>query len=426
MKTVHLIIINMKRILLFAAALVLMTGCSDGEKVIDYPAADFYTTPTLDIRRIELTDTSTVLHFSAVYIPWYWIRLDTGTHITARGVKLPCRRSDRLVLGEKFHIPESGRDTFSLTFPPVPRGTKTIDFSEERSGDAFRILGIDLTGKRTPLDICRMVPAFARMTPDREAGLPAPMMTDGTTTVNVNLLGYHAFGGNDVHIYVSHLDSGQEERDLAVDARNAMASGTFSLHGPAKMVITRPVYVDFMAAPGETVDVYVDLTARSSEIRKKHFPEVVGSIEPRPRAYFRGTYSALNWYLNNEDCDDLPSDPFIMGVGIDSGWSDEEYADNVIRCYRVFADSLAAMPAAASVKEYYAGGLKNALISAFRDAAELRRESYVEAHGYDAPVPDFKNLSPDVLARLKEVVDVRDSSLLAYPGAISEIGRAHV
>lgn len=413
---------KMRHIREIAAALVLMTGCKAGVTVIDYPAADFYTTPTLDIRRVELTDTATVLHFSAVYIPGYWIRLDTGTHITARGAKLPCRRSDRLVLGEKFHIPESGRDTFSLTFPPVPRGTKSIDFSEERSGDAFRILGIDLTGKRKPLDICRMVPAFARMEPDREEGLPPVTMTDGTTTVNVNLLGYHACGGNNVRIYVSHLDSGQEESELTVDSRNARASGSFALHGPAKMVITQPVYVDFMAAPGETVDVYVDLTARSSEIRKRHFPEVAGSLVPRPSAYFRGTYSALNWYLNNEDCDDLPSDPFIMGTGIDSGWSDEEYADNVIRRYRVFADSLAAMPAAASVKEYYAGGLKNALISAFYDAAELRRESYAEAHGYEAVVPDFEQLSPEALEKLKDVVDVRDSSLLACLGAMSRAG----
>jgi len=69
-----------------------------------------------------------VLHFSAVYIPKFWIRLDKGTHIVADGRKIPCIGSDRLTLGEKFYIPESGRDTFSLTFPAVPKGTESIDF----------------------------------------------------------------------------------------------------------------------------------------------------------------------------------------------------------------------------------------------------------------------------------------------------------
>ena len=72
----------MKRIIGLSLLLVsIAAGCKRETNVVEYPAVDFYTTETLDVNRIELTDSTTVLHFSAVYIPKFWIRLDKGTHI---------------------------------------------------------------------------------------------------------------------------------------------------------------------------------------------------------------------------------------------------------------------------------------------------------------------------------------------------------
>ena len=81
----------MKRIIGLSLLLVsIAAGCKRETNVVEYPAVDFYTTETLDVNRIELTDSTTVLHFSAVYIPKFWIRLDKGTHIVADGRKIPC------------------------------------------------------------------------------------------------------------------------------------------------------------------------------------------------------------------------------------------------------------------------------------------------------------------------------------------------
>lgn len=395
-------------------------GCKRETNVVEYPAVDFYTTETLDINRIELTDSTTVLHFSAVYIPKFWIRLDKGTHIVADGRKLPCIGSDRLALGEKFYIPESGRDTFSLTFPAVPKGTESIDFSEERSGDAFRMFGIDLTGQRKPLSL-EAVPQDLLKAPDRDAGLPRIRLEDGTTALNIHLLGYHKGIGRQVHLYVNHLQKGQEELDLQIDTLTGKASASLELNGPAEMIVTKPVYVDFMAAAGENVNIFIDLTAHSYDVRKKHFPEAVEGVAPRPSVYFGGYYSALNHYLNNESCDDLPFAPFLAGEGIDYRWTDEEYADKVIDRYKVFADSLAAVPAARSVKEYYAGGLKTALIHAFANASELRRDSFENENVGGVPAPRFSPLSPESLVRLSEVVDVNDSTLMGCMDAMSYV-----
>ena len=401
--------------LLAAAALV---GCAHSEKTVEYPDVDFYTTETLDIKKIELTDSTTVLHFSAVYIPGFWIRLDEGTHIVANGQKLPCLKSDRLRLGEKFYIPENGRDTFSLTFPAVPRGTESIDFSEERSGDAFRMFGIDLTGRgrRISLD---SVPSDVLRTPDRNEGLPEIRLESGSTDVNIHFLGYSDGIGKEAHIYVNHLVKGQEQIDVRIDSASAVASVRLDLDGPAEMVVTKPLYVDFMAASGETVDVFVDLTAHSYDVRKKHFPDALKDGQRKPSVYFRGAYSALNHFLNNENCDEMPFGPFLAAEGIDYRWTDEEYADAVISRYRAFADSLSSLPAARSVKEYYAGGLKNSTIHAFANAAELRLESFENEHGRSVPAPAFRPLGQSFLSRLDEVADINDSTLLSCMDALS-------
>ncbi len=411
----------MKRIIGLSLLLVsFAAGCMGETNVVEYPAVDFYTTETLDINRIELTDSTTVLHFSAVYIPKFWIRLDKGTHIVADGRKLPCIGSDRLALGEKFYIPESGRDTFSLTFPAVPKGTESIDFSEERSGDAFRMFGIDLTGQRKPLSL-EAVPQDLLKAPDRDAGLPRIRLEDGTTALNIHLLGYHKGIGRQVHLYVNHLQKGQEELDLQIDTLTGKASASLELNGPAEMIVTKPVYVDFMAAAGENVNIFIDLTAHSYDVRKKHFPEAVEGVAPRPSGYFGGLYYALIHNRNTESCDDLPFAPFLAGEGIDYRWTDEEYADKVIDRYKVLADSLAAVPAARSVKEYYAGGLKTALIHAFANASELRRDSFENENVGGVPAPRFSPLSPESLVRLSEVVDVNDSTLMGCMDAMSYV-----
>ena len=164
---------------------------------------------------------------------------------------------------------------------------------------------------------------------------------------------------------------------------------------------------------------YSGLAAHSYDVRRKHFPEAAAGYAPRPAVYFSGYYSALNYYLNNESCDELPFAPFLAGEGIDWRWTDDEYADNVIRRYREFADSLAKVPAAASVKEFYAGGLKNSTLNAFCNSVYMRRSNFCDENGWGVQVPDFKPLSPSALSRITEIVDVNDSSLMQCMDALS-------
>ena len=67
-----------------SAALFLFASCSPKERVIENPLIDLANTSVIDITRVEITDTSTVLTVDAMYIPHYWITIDSGTYLYAK------------------------------------------------------------------------------------------------------------------------------------------------------------------------------------------------------------------------------------------------------------------------------------------------------------------------------------------------------
>lgn len=120
----------MKRIIGLSLLLVsIAAGCKRETNVVEYPAVDFYTTETLDVNRIELTDSTTVLHFSAVYIPKFWIRLDKGTHIVADGLKIPCIGIDETSLQDDLFTFLTNKDGHCRqgSLIAAVRGTKAED-----------------------------------------------------------------------------------------------------------------------------------------------------------------------------------------------------------------------------------------------------------------------------------------------------------
>ena len=52
----------MKNLLLPAAALLLLAACAPAERVVENPFIEASNTMTLDISRVELSDTATVVH----------------------------------------------------------------------------------------------------------------------------------------------------------------------------------------------------------------------------------------------------------------------------------------------------------------------------------------------------------------------------
>ena len=134
-----------------ALSALMLAACSTGPKVVEM---------TLDVSKVELTDTATVLHVDAYFRPHYWIRIDAKTYLRAGGEKYALTSAQGITPDSLFWMPESGEASFVLSFQPLPKRTKSFDFIESDCADCFKLFGIDLTGKKS-YDTPEGIPAEA-------------------------------------------------------------------------------------------------------------------------------------------------------------------------------------------------------------------------------------------------------------------------
>lgn len=115
-------------------------------KIVNHPITESTNTDILEVKQVELTDTATIVHFYAYYIPKYWIQISTNTQLTdGKGGSYALKKADGITPGEHFFLPESGEAEFSLTFEPLPSDTKLFNFTEGMSEKDWQINGIKLT-----------------------------------------------------------------------------------------------------------------------------------------------------------------------------------------------------------------------------------------------------------------------------------------
>ncbi|MDE6513369.1 MAG: hypothetical protein K2L05_04195, partial [Muribaculaceae bacterium] len=125
----------MKHFLLSAAsALILLaaSACSNfsnrGE--IERPMIGSANNQSLSFEKVELTDSSTVLHSVVNFRPGMWVRIAPTCEIQVDGVSYPLSSIEGIAAGEQVVMPDSGVIRFTMTFPAIPENAKSLDFSE--------------------------------------------------------------------------------------------------------------------------------------------------------------------------------------------------------------------------------------------------------------------------------------------------------
>ena len=122
----------------------ILVACQPRERVIDYPAFQAKNSASLEISRIVLNDTATVIYADVEQYPGGWARVDAGIYILANGQKYFALKSEGLKLNEKFEMRDTGLLSFKLFFPAA---TERSEFdrcdreSDEPGGLAY--LGIE-------------------------------------------------------------------------------------------------------------------------------------------------------------------------------------------------------------------------------------------------------------------------------------------
>ncbi len=401
--------------------MAILPSCSHGEKVVENPYVETCNTTTIDISRIELTDSATVLHVDAYYVPNYWIRIDSGTYIQADGKKYAITGSEGIQLDSLFWMPDSGMASFTLAFEPMPFCTKSFDFIESDCDGCFKIYGIDLTGKKE-YGIPDGLPAEA-MHADQESSVPDPALKTGETTVNLHLLNYRPELGKELRLYVYDVFGRSDEIAGTIDEKTASVTLKFKQYGPAEgfLVFGNNGLGTIWFSPGEEMDVYFDMRQSGWQLVNQRSRKSGGSSDAGfpsfTSVYVSGVYSDITNALN------MNGHPYYDhtmnlydGKFADYNMSADEYTDQVISIFRSYCDSVLSGGMSPLLKELKILELKQQAVSAMAQATFIREINYRFVHDmfdYDEDIPvNIEPLDGDNYRAFCQVVDINDPKLL--------------
>ena len=404
----------MKNLLLPAAALLLLAACAPAERVVENPFIEASNTMTLDISRVELSDTATVVHVEAYFQPRFWIRIVSDTYLRADGCSYALTGAEGIVPDSLFWMPDSGRASFVLRFEPLPRGTRSFDFIESDCADCFKLWGIDLTGRRSYDDGAKALPPQLRAMP-ADGALPEPVMSTGRSTVRLHLAGWQQGMTPEYKLYVNTLLSGQEEHILTVDPETATAEVTFEQYGPATAFVVDPAARTSLGtlwlAPGEQTEVWADTGESGRRLyRRRNGADAAG---PAP---FRttGTYAALN--ALHAASPGRISLNLYNGTFADYATDADAYTEMLVDRYRTLSDSIARSDQPQMLRELAELSLRQETLHAIADAGYFLRHNYWHLHGtWGKPVPEgaiTAQFGPQHYAAVGGLFDAGDRRLL--------------
>lgn len=405
----------MRKLLTSGAVAVgmLLASCTPANRVVENPLIGAANTMTLDFPKIELSDTATVLHVDAYFRPHNWIRIDAGSYLLADGQKYMLQGSEGIQPDSLFWMSDSGQASFVLRFGPLPRGTKSFDFIESDCDDCFKLYGVDLTGKKEYPRYPEGLPRELRKAPE-DGPVPEPILAVGTTTANVRLLGYRRGMAKEVAMYVNSLLNGQEEHTAAIDPESGMATLQFEQYGTAMAYVScGPVFGMCWIAPGETLDMYVDMGAGGRAVVQRRDKE----REPAPgrKLYTSGTYADLNAQVDASGGSSIRMNLY-SGDFADYRMSADEYTQMVVSKYESLADSIARSPVSGMMKELSLLTLQQEALTAISMGGFFLAHNYRSVNNeWDYRVePDyeFASLKPEHYTAVAGLFDINNLKLL--------------
>ncbi|GHT65882.1 hypothetical protein FACS189452_00800 [Bacteroidia bacterium] len=250
----------------------MLTACSEKRPaVVENPVFDVWNSATLEVHKIEMSDTATVLHIGAYFTPNMWIRVVSQTYIRESGdtQKLIVTRAEGIGLDEEFFMPESGEHSFALYFPPLPPNVTKIDFIESDCGECFKTWGIYLL----PSAKLQTVPPLKSVNQISTKPLPEPFIAAQKTTLRGQLLGYHKDMGLSVEVYANELFASDDNPITLKVADDGSFEGELPINRPQITSISAAgLELYTFLVPGEEQEIYIDLRKKSRR-EARHRPD---------------------------------------------------------------------------------------------------------------------------------------------------------
>lgn len=277
----------------FSILLLAMVSCcllQAKDRVVKQPPFIVRNSSTIEIDRVVVSDTATVLDIKAFFRPHNWIQISSESYLLAdNGEKYPVRSGNGITLDEKFWMPDNGEASFSLIFPLLPPTVKVVDFIENDCEDCFKVWGIHLDGKLPELNLPEKV---KKQKLNDEEPLPKAELKDGKSVITGRLLDYKKYYALPLSCRICDLLTAKfEDTEIKVNE-----DGTFrteiELYAPTtvSMSVGRDIHFDIFLVPGGELDMAVNLR----ELSRSESKLLKGKNPDGKKVYFSGTMAALN------------------------------------------------------------------------------------------------------------------------------------
>lgn len=404
----------MKKVLFVLSAVLCLAACSQKPHrgTIEAPLYEVRNTNTIEVSRIDLTDSTTVLHIEARFRPHWWIKIVSSTFLAdENGNQYPIVSAEGIELDKEFWMPDSGEAQFTLTFPPMPAGVNSIDFIEGYEQGAFRIWGIRLDGK---------LPKISMPKPEKlsaDATLPEIRQEYGKALFKVKVLGYRPDDQMNLVFWEPHdllssteYSDGYLEDDGTFQLEIPLVQTStleFGLRGLGQMILT--VFLE----PGKTSECIINLRER---IRRNSL--YADNRDAEPLIAFTGEYAALNQALA-EYSEELRVYEAEMEDSEIAGYDMEQYVGKLIETSEKMMELVEKADIPLAVKEYLKLAERTNLLSELLGSpSELAyvktiaqgktREEYFEyVHSY---ATERDGLIPSVLTEVMKIPEAAYTS----------------
>ncbi len=238
----------------------ILIGCTPKRPdIIERPVFEVWNTTALEIDKIEMSDSATIIHFDAFYAPGSWIRIDSKSYIRESGTdeNLLLVKADGIPLDEEYFMPESGQTSFKLFFPPLAPNVTKIDFIESDCENCFKIIGIELLP-----DAKIKMASMPSSKNAAESGLPEPVFSNAKSVIKGSFYGYcKEVGIKSLSLQNSnpvYLADGSTKLTISPDGT---FSGEVAVGFPSLIGFDR--FSSLFLIPGTTNEIIIDLKRKS-------------------------------------------------------------------------------------------------------------------------------------------------------------------
>lgn len=272
MKTKHMNLVRSSWLML--VGLMLLVSCSLDNRVIDKPVFLASNTTSIEVSKVTLTDSTTVLDIFARYQPKYWIRIAQSSCLTDdKGNIYPVQSGIGIELDKEFWMPESGEAEFQLVFPRLRNGAKYFNFSEGPEVEGgFSIWGVQL--KSNELPELQLPEEVLAQKVDKDAPLVEPVLKYGEATIKGKVLDYqpgmpatlNVITFNPLVGYDSDVNVTIEADGSFTHTMNVLCTSRIYLVYQGMMTNQVEIFVE----PGQVSEVYLNIREASRMRSKFH------------------------------------------------------------------------------------------------------------------------------------------------------------